>query len=167
MALRRSAIPSVLAIHDGTVYSQKPTTERQMMQDPHHEVPHVRVQLEDGNGGFVKDFSTNFPDSTKEARQFIMGYYPLDSLPALHALGREFTICDHWHSLLPGPTWPNRFFALSGTSNGQVDMPDDGTHGADLRGYFHQTQDTLFDRLNERGIDWKIYFHDIPSACRS
>ena len=149
---------------DGTVYSQQPTTERQMMLDPHHEVPHVRVQLEDDNGGFVRDFSSSYPDSTKEARQFIMGYYPLDSLPALHALGREFTICDHWHSSLPGPTWPNRFFALSGTSNGRVDMPDDGTHSIDLRGYFHQTQDTLFDRLDERGIDWKIYFHDIPQT---
>ena len=43
-------------------------------------------------------------------------------------------------------------------------MPDDGTHKADLKGYFQQTQDTLFDRLNERGIDWKIYFHDIPQT---
>lgn len=149
---------------DGAVYIQQPTTERQMMQDPHHEVNHVRIQLEDDNGGFVKDFSTNFPDSTKEARQFIMGYYPLGSLPALHVLAREFTICDHWHSSLPGPTWPNRFFAFSGTSNGRVDMPNDGTHGADLRGYFHQTQDTLFDKLNEQGIDWKIYFHDVPQT---
>lgn len=149
---------------DGTIYTQKPTTERQMMLDPHHEVPHVHDQLQSGNGGFVRDFSTNFPQSSKEARQFIMGYYPLDSLPALHALGRQFTICDHWHSSLPGPTWPNRFFALSGTSNGRVDMPDDGTRRADLPGYFHQTQDTLFDRLNERGIDWKVYFHDIPQT---
>ena len=51
---------------DGTVYSQKPTTERQMKLDPHHEVPHVRGQLEEGNGGFVCDFSTNSPDSTRE-----------------------------------------------------------------------------------------------------
>lgn len=148
----------------GKIYSQEPTTERQMMLDPHHEVSHVRVQLEDYNGGFVRDFAGAYPNSTEEARRFIMGYYPLDSLPALHALGREFTICDHWHSSLPGPTWPNRFFALSGTSNGQIDMPEDGTHSADLGGYFHQTQHTLFDRLNEQGIDWKVYFHDIPQT---
>lgn len=148
----------------GTNFTQQSTLERQMSLDPHHEVPHVRVQLENKNGGFVKDFSQSFPESTKEARQFIMGYYPLDFLPALHALARNFTICDHWHASLPGPTWPNRFFALSGTSSGRVNMPDDGTHKADLKGYFQQTQVTLFDRLNERAINWKVYFHDIPQT---
>jgi hypothetical protein len=93
-----------------------------------------------------------------------MAYYPLDFLPALHRLGREFTICDHWFSSLPGPTWPNRFFALTGTSKGRVDMPDDGTHRADLLGYFQQDQDTIFDRLTEKGIHWKAYFHDVPQS---
>src|SRR5260370_20850810 len=95
---------------------------------------------------------------------YIMGYYPVSFLPGLHALARQFTICDHWFASLPGPTWPNRFFALAGTSNGRVNMPDDGTHKADLHGYFEQTQDTLFDRLNERAIHWKVYFHDIPQT---
>ncbi|MHB1765546.1 MAG: alkaline phosphatase family protein [Gammaproteobacteria bacterium] len=148
----------------GAIYTQMPTTERQMPLDPNHEVPHVAVQLADNNGGFVKDFARSFQSSSQSARQFIMGYYPLDFLPTLHALAREFTICDHWHASLPGPTWPNRFFALSGTSNGRVNMPDDGTTRFDLKGYFQQTQDTLFDRLNERGIHWKVYFHDIPQT---
>lgn len=150
---------------DGRVCSQTETRERQMLKwDPHHEVEHVAVQLAAHNSGFVRDFSTAYADSTVTARQFIMGYYPLDFLPALHALAREFTTCDHWFSSLPGPTWPNRFFALSGTSNGRVNMPDDGTHKSDLPGYFQQTQDTLFDRLNEQAVHWKIYFHDIPQT---
>lgn len=148
----------------GRVYLQAPTTERQMKLDPHHEVEHVALQLADGNGGFVRDFARSYPDSTPEARAFIMGHYPRGFLPALHALAGEFTICDRWHSSLPGPTWPNRFFALSGTSLGRTDMPDDGTHRLDLPGYFEQTQTTLFDRLNERGIPWKVYFHDIPQT---
>jgi phospholipase C len=93
-----------------------------------------------------------------------MGYYPKDFLPALHALAQDFTICDHWFASLPGPTWPNRFFALTGTSMGRVNMPDDGTHKADLPGYFQQDQDTIFDRLTEKGIHWKVYFHDIPQS---
>jgi len=93
-----------------------------------------------------------------------MGFYPLDFLPALHALARDFTICDHWFASLPGPTWPNRFFALTGTSKGRVNMPDDGTHKADLPGYFQQDQDTIFDRLTDKGINWKVYFHDIPQS---
>lgn len=151
---------------DGQSYRQEAMTARQMLKwDPHHEVGHVAVQLADHNSGFVNDFSTIYPDSTSDARSFIMGFYPLDFLPALHALARNFTICDRWFSSLPGPTWPNRFFALSGTSNGRVNMPDDGTHKVDLPGYFQQTQETLFDRLNERAIHWKVFFHDIPQTA--
>jgi hypothetical protein len=43
-------------------------------------------------------------------------------------------------------------------------MPEDGEHGADLEGWFQQDQDTIFDRLSEKAISWKIYFHDIPQS---
>ncbi len=92
---------------DGNRFFQKATEERQMLKwDPHHEVPRVAVQLAGGNSGFVKDFSQQYPDSTPRARQLIMSYYPLNFLPALHPLARNFTICDRWFSSLPGPTWP-------------------------------------------------------------
>lgn len=58
----------------GAVYKQAPTRERQMLLDPRHEVEHVKVQLEGGNKGFVRDFSISYPASTPEKRQFIMGY---------------------------------------------------------------------------------------------
>ncbi|HWY52027.1 MAG TPA: alkaline phosphatase family protein [Chthoniobacterales bacterium] len=145
-------------------FFQKETQERQVILDPHHEVDHVARQLAGNNGGFVQDFVSMFPDATAEQRQFIMGCYPLDFLPALHTLGRSFTVCDHWFASVPGPTWPNRFFALSGTSSGRTDMPDDGTHKADLFGYLEQTQPTIFDRLNDAEIDWRIYYHDLPQS---
>ena len=151
---------------EGRSYVQAPTRIRRLPEwDPHHEVPDVAVQLSDHNGGFVRDFSQKYPDSTPAARACIMGYYPLDFLPATHRLARNFTICERWFASLPGPTWPNRFFALSGTSNGRVNMPGDGTHKLDLPGFFQQTQTTLFDRLNERGIHWKVFFHDIPQSA--
>lgn len=150
----------------GRAFVQAPTTERMMFPDPHHEVNHVAVQLADDNGGFVRDFSRSYPPPQSDATTcgYVMGYYPLDFLPALHALARDFTVCDHWFSSLPGPTWPNRFFALSGTSMGRVNMPGDGEHTVDAAGWFEQDQPTLFDRLNERGIRWKSYFHDIPQS---
>lgn len=148
----------------GRVYAQAPTSERMVFLDPHHEVSHIAVQLSDHNGGFVKDFAESYPASDETSRSFIMGYYPLDFLPALHSLARSFTICDRWFASLPGPTWPNRFFALTGTSSGRVNMPNDGTHKTDLRGYFQQTQSTVFDRLNDAGVHWKVYFHDIPQT---
>src|SRR5258708_940292 len=160
--------PNVLRSNEDTAgrsFKQAPTDIRQMPKsDPHHEVVHVAAQLANSSSGFVRDFSQCYPDSTTEERQLIMSYYPLDFLPALHSLGRNFAVCDQWFASVPGPTWPNRFFALSGTSNGRVNMPNDGTNNADLAGYFQQTQTTLFDRLNEKAVHWKAYFHDIPQT---
>ena len=34
------------------------------------------------------------------------------------ALAEEFVVCDNWFSSMPGPTWPNRFYLMSGTSGG-------------------------------------------------
>ncbi len=148
---------------DGTKYVQAETDEFQTAWDPKHEFVNVKTQLTDGNGGFIRDFSTSYKSSSSADRQQIMGYYGLDKLPALHALAREFTICDRWFSSLPGPTWPNRFFALSGTSSGEIEMPSGGQQANPLW-YLHQRQDTIFDRLNEKGKSWKVYYYDFPNS---
>jgi phospholipase C len=142
----------------GVDYPQRPTTERQMRLDPMHEAVNVVRQLAGGNAGFVQDYSDAYPDSIPEERGFIMGYYPAGFLPALHALARDFAVCDRWFASVPGPTYPNRLFALSGTSNGWVTMP--GGLGLPLTQKYDQ--DTLFDRLNEAAVAWKVYFHDFP-----
>jgi phospholipase C len=165
------ARPNVNRDAEGHEFPQLETRERQMILDPRHEVNHVAVQMQDHNGGFVKDFIAANKDDKglsktvldKQCR-YIMGHYPLGFLPALHRLAREFLVCDHWHSSVPGPTWPNRFFALTGTSQGRVNMPEDGEHTVDFNGWFQQDQTTLFDRLSEQGISWKVYFHDIPQT---
>ncbi len=107
------------------------------------------------------DFAQQYPASTVQDRQQIMDYFPADFLPALHSLAHDFTVCDRWYSSVPGPTWPNRFFALSGTSLGRILMPAGAT---DLGSYFQQTQQTLFDHLNQAGRTWKNYFYDFPSS---
>lgn len=162
--LNRPGTPPYANSDDQRVYyNQKPTATKQVKKDPKHEARYVLKQLEGNNGGFVLDFVANYPDSSLEERQEIMGYYPLYFLPALHTLAREFTVCDHWFSSLPGPTWPNRFFALTGTCNGQALMPEGWRH-PQLATFFNQTQDTIFDRLNEAGRSWKIYYYDFPSS---
>ena len=147
----------------GVLFSQRPTRTKQVDPDPKHEARFVLEQISAQNSGFVLDFAKNYPDSTAEQRHEIMGYYPLDFLPGLHALAREFTICDNWFSSLPGPTWPNRFFALTGTCNGQALMPE-GWKDPRLATYFDQTQDTIFDRLTEAGVRWHVYYYDFPSS---
>lgn len=148
---------------DGTIIPQQQTTESQMAYDPKHEHVNVLAQLQGDNAGFVQEFQKAYPNSKIDDWSDVMGYYPLDFLPALHRLGREFTICDNWFSSLPGPTWPNRFFALSGTSMGQVLMPA-GKELLEPHWYTEQTQDTIFSRMSEKNIPWRIYHYDFPAS---
>jgi phospholipase C len=132
--------------------------------DPKHEIIDVHEQLTfNGScGGFVHNFIRNYQGQQASAPQ-VMAYFDrqgANRLPVLHTLAESFTLCDHWFSSVPGPTWPNRFFVHSGTSNGWVNMPV----------LFHNWHDydqvTLYDRLNERNISWKIYFDDIPQSLQ-
>ncbi|MBI3714591.1 MAG: phospholipase [Betaproteobacteria bacterium] len=142
---------------------QQETSERQMQFDPPHEFVNVRAQLENNNGGFVREFQKERPKSTERDWREIMGYYPLDFLPALHTLGREYTVCDRWFASLPGPTWPNRFFALTGSCTGEVEMPS-GAALLNPKWYTEQKQATIFDRLSEKNKSWKIYYYDFPCS---
>ncbi|RKE37785.1 phospholipase C [Paraburkholderia sp. BL23I1N1] len=147
----------------GHTFLPKATQERQMQHDPDHGHKAVLAQIAGNNSGFVRSFVSDYPKSTLAARQDIMGYYPHGFLPALHALGEQFTVCDKWFSSLPGPTWPNRYFALTGTSMGEVEMPV-GLDALNPRWYTEQNQDTIFDRLNDGEKTWKIYFYDFPAS---
>jgi len=128
--------------------------------DPHHEYTDVLSQIENNCSGFVANFARNYPQSTAAQRAQIMGYYPQGSLPVLHTLAQYFTICDHWFSSLPGPTWPNRFFVHSGTCKGHVKMPS-GLYIKDEHWY---DQNTIYDELDKRDILWKIYHHGMPQT---
>jgi phospholipase C len=143
---------------DGNIYEQIGGASRVLRFDPHHELNHVAAQLADGNSGFVADFARAFPKSEISDRAEVMKFHK--ELPALHTLARNFTVCDHWFSSVPGPTWTNRFFVHSGTSLGRVQMPN-GILDANLHWY---NQPTVYDRLNERGRSWNIYYGDIPQS---
>ncbi|HTM63249.1 MAG TPA: alkaline phosphatase family protein [Gammaproteobacteria bacterium] len=147
--------------HYDKIY-QKETTALQMPLDPLHDDEAVHQQLLNHNAGFVHNFVANYPTCTFDDKQGVMSYYPYGFLPATHALAAEFTVCDHWFSSVPGPTWTNRFFALSGTSNGRVKMIDGLTDFYNYPQLFYQNQTNIFDRLDENGISWKCYCGDFP-----
>jgi len=149
---------------DGNPYSQAPTTSTSVSPDPMHETANVLQQIANGNQGFVLDYSKAYATTPDQCRQ-IMAYFDRGVLPALDALAQSFTVCDHWFASVPGPTWANRFFVHSGTSKGRVRMP--GTLWDNLRDpnlFLHYDQDTIFDRLNERNISWRVYRGDIPQS---
>jgi hypothetical protein len=110
---------------------------------------------------FVAEYVRSFPSSATEQREEIMGYFPIDWLPALHLLAKHFAICDRWFASLPGPTWVNRFFVHTGTARGIARMPNDAR---DLQGYALHDQRTLYDELNDHRKSWRIYFHDTPQS---
>jgi phospholipase C len=145
--------------HFGQDFVESPGPASFLKFDPRHELEHVLIQLSGGtNGGFVTDYAQSYPKAQPQDLVEVMKYRALDSLPAIHALARNFTICDHWYSSVPGPTWCNRLFALSGTSLGRVSMPE-GIMNLNLHWY---DQTTIFDRLNEKSVEWKVYFGDFP-----
>jgi len=145
----------------GQVYSQQPQALRTIDEDmdPRHEYPNVLRQI-DPAFGFTRDYSAEFPGASTPQLQQIMAYFPDNSLPALHQLGKSFTVCDQWFSSVPGPTWANRLFMHSGTSKGYVQMYEDILHP-----HLHKyNQDTVYDRLNDAVKTWKIYHAGIPQS---
>ena len=89
-----------------------------------------------------------------------MGYYTRADLPFYYALADAFTICDRYHCSVLGPTDPNRLMSMSGT------IDPTGTHGgpllqtlvatrAAMAGHFTWT--TMPERLQARGVSWKVY----------
>jgi phospholipase C len=128
---------------------------------PGHEVSDVNVQLfagangdEPTNQGFVYNYGEQQGVTPAQARTIMRCFSPAH-LPVLTRLAQQFAVCDHWHSSLPGPTWPNRLFAHCATSGGFVDN--------NPRNY---SMTSIFERLSDIQLDsWRIYFHDIPQSA--
>lgn len=146
----------------GQSFFQQPSTTPTVSPDPMHELEHILNSLANHNSGFVSEYAREYPAAKPAELQRIMDYFPLGSLPALHTLAQHFTICDHWYSSVPGPTWTNRFFVHSATSLGRVTMP--GGLNQDPQLYEGYNQDTIYDRLNAAGKSWRIYHGDVPQT---
>jgi len=84
-----------------------------------------------------------------------MSYYDQSDLPYYYALANHFSIGDRYFSSVLGPTYPNRFFLLTGTAFGHI-RNDPNTSQEEF------AQFTIFDQLNEYGVTWKYYFTDRP-----
>ena len=153
-----AAPPRENYLTSGPPFQQLPMQYTITFPDPRHELEHVRYQIAGDNAYFVLDYAINYPDTTPEQRRQIMGYYPAGFLEATHTLASNFTVCDQWFASVPGPTWTNRLFVLSGTSLGRVRMPESVFH-PNLHWY---DQDTIFDRLDKAGVSWRVYAGDFP-----
>lgn len=85
-----------------------------------------------------------------------MGYFTGEDLPFHHALASAFTVADHYHASLIGPTTPNRLFQWSGTINPQGGLGGPATDNPDdYLPVYHWT--TYPERLQQAGVTWKTY----------
>lgn len=109
------------------------------------------------NSGFASCLASQVArtGATMDPSIVMRGFTP-GQLPVLNALAREFAVCDHWFSSMPGPTWPNRLFAHAASSAGLDDSPTTlRSITAIVHGYEFQ-HGTIYDRLDRAGLPWHI-----------
>eukprot|EP00756_Hemistasia_phaeocysticola_P052065 Hpha_TRINITY_DN2725_c0_g1::TRINITY_DN2725_c0_g1_i1::g.110494::m.110494/K01114/plc; phospholipase C len=77
-----------------------------------------------------------------------------ETAPIMNAMAMEFTVFDRWFPSIPGPTDPNRAYAMSGTSDGQTTNFNHTLWG----------QQSYFDFLRVHNKTWRAYYQDDPWA---
>ncbi len=127
---------------------------------------------EAANDGFVRSFARELqhpahpldPKLAGAVPASIMGMYAAETLPVLSGLAKGFAVCDGWFASVPTQTFPNRAFAVAGTSLGYVDNSARDTPAFDTP--------SVFGKLADAGQTWKIYgysgepltAHDFPDT---
>jgi len=109
------------------------------------------------NDGFVTSFARALakpahpldPELVGAEPSSIMGMYSPETLPVLSGLAKGFAVCDRWFASVPTQTFPNRAFAVAGTSLGYT---DNSAHGVPP---FNTP--SVFGKLADAGQTWKIY----------
>lgn len=131
-------------------------------EDPAHGGGDVEEQLAGGNSGFVRNFARHGARQAKKEGVpppdpcLVMGYFDGTDLPAYDYLAANFTVCDHWFSSVPGATWPNRLYAVSGRADGSRD---------DKQGLPVYNLPTVFRHLDAAEVLWRWYSFD-PATLR-
>src|SRR5271155_4063977 len=114
--------------------------------------------------GFVADYISAFTAEMRrqptyeEYSQIMTGYTPAQ-MPVVSTLGRGFATFDHWFCEVPSQTFTNRSFFHAATSSGYViNFPPADAFPV------HNTAETLFNRLESKGLTWRVYC-DSPSPA--
>jgi len=117
--------------------------------DPPHGWNDVHAQY---NGGKMDGFYRNAALRTGDGNNAIP-YYTANELPFYYSLFRNSGLCANYFCSLLGPTWPNRFYLMSGTSGGIT------TNGLWGYGIFDSPSwPIILDLLDEGDVSWKIYY---------
>jgi phospholipase C len=119
--------------------------------DPPHGWEGSRAQV---NGGAMDGFLVDYQNAhDSDSLTDVMGYLTRDHLPVSWALADAYTTCDNYFCSVLGPTWPNRMYWHTGTSQGITDnsLPE---QGFDWESVYH--------RLAAKGVEYSYYYGDFP-----
>jgi phospholipase C len=86
-----------------------------------------------------------------------MAYQTREIAPISYALADRYALCQRWFSSVLTSTWPNRLYFHAAQSQGMAtnDLPPGGTY----------TCRTLWDQLDDAGVEWAYYFTDLPTLA--
>lgn len=118
--------------------------------DPPHGWGDVHDQW---NKGRMDGFFKNAQKVTGDGNNSIP-YYTANELPYYYSLFDSTAgLCANYFCSVLGPTWPNRFYLMSGTSGGIT------TNGLWGYGIFDSGPwPIILDLLDDAGVTWKIYY---------
>ena len=120
-------------------------------EDPDHTWQGAQIHYANGRcDGFLK--------TAKPGDRFPIGYYTQADLPILGVLATSYTTFDNYFSSMLGPTWENRLYQLTGTT--QVDMPDGFPTTDVARPCLIPT--AIFDRVRAVGLTAGYYSFGEP-----
>lgn len=127
-------------------------------QDPDHTWKGIAIQYADGRcDGFLKTRT----DPELPADLFPIGYYGKDDLPILAALAAGYTTFDNYFCSMQGPTWENRLYQLTGTTQVGMDLIIDHFPRTDAERPC-TIQTAIFDRVRNAGLRAAYYYHGEP-----
>jgi phospholipase C len=78
-----------------------------------------------------------------------LGYYTGQDLPFYYSLFGDYTLCANYFCPVMGPTYPNRFYLVAGTSGG---ITTNGIWGFGVFDY-----PIILDLLEAAGVTWMVY----------
>jgi phospholipase C len=152
-------------LHDGTRYPIHHLSQTQFggeAEDPDHSAASVDEQLANGGQGFVENFARISAARAKRLNVpvpdpgLVMGYYDRDDLPVYDHLAAEYCVADRWFSSVPGATWPNRLYALTGQAAGSRD---------DISLPLYELP-SFVRHLDDANVEWRWYSFD-PGTLRA
>lgn len=159
--------------YNGVAYTVQRGAPDRAEHDPSHSFPGVLEQLcgegaayvsgqpypAINNSGFVSVYAKSHPELPDGA----MRCFTPEQVPVITALAREFVVCDRWFSSMPGPTEPNRFFVHAATAGFFDNAPSSKEYAEAFSSPWSGIafeHGTIFDRLDEAGVKWRIYGDD-------